>query len=492
MDDDDVSTVNSLKGKLFFRTISLALRNVLGIIFVFFQLDNLDQEALQDLEARLYAQVHHEQAVDEQIVAPDQLASSSQQSSRRFNRYWNDVTPKNSGNLVSKRVSYPETRQTNNSPPPKETVGIEKGPSPPKMIVPQASGSDHGEKGSELEVQNTESEKNVFAKPQKLPKSSKAKTPFANKVSKLERAKKLEQKKKKKEQLKAKRAKKKVETIVIETSDDNDDEVQVIPIPPPPCFTIDDSSSEEDKPNSRCPSPTSSVTSDDFIGQQDRSRLIEENQRADDVDLAELQDSLSSFQDALKPQETTAKTTPKDTEYVVTEPNFKAIDIYEESEQDIPDSVYQKGSKSETLEIRDSSSSLEEIPVDENVRKNKKFRKRRASSSNKESENQSTSDEDEGESNPMIPPYLVQGIAVEKCKEAKIRRKSQSSKHSGDIHSSDNEFINKITSIATGTIPEDSSDDEDEEEEPITARAIVEDILQKSSKKGENFNYVFL
>ncbi|KAL5292917.1 ZCCHC7 family protein [Megaselia abdita] len=455
------------------------------------ELDNLDQDALQDLEARLYAQVHHESSVAEDIQVSE---SSQHQARRRFNRYWNDANPFNSGNLVSKRLANPVQipRQAQNNLPPKEDVLLKKGPPPPEMIIPQASGNDHGQNGSTprnvdqetekpIEKTKDDKEKNVFVKPQsscKLPKvPPKVKAPFAKQSAKLERAKKLEQKKKRKEQLKAKKSKKNIETIVLETSDDNDDDVLEVPVPPPPCFTIDDSSSEEEKPNSRCPSPSSSVTSDDFIGQNDRSRLLEDS-RADDVELADLQDSLSSFQEAV-PAPPQLKD-PTEPEYRVTEPNFKAVDIYEESEQDIPDSIYQKGKKAEALEIGDSSSSLEEIPVNEDIRKTKKWRKRRASGSNKESEHQSTSDEEEGSS--LIPPYIVRGIAVEKCKEAKQRRKSQSSKLSGDINSSDNEFISKLTTIASGAIPEESSE---EEEESITARAIVEDVLKKAAPLPE-------
>lgn len=448
-------------------------------------MDNLDHEALQDLEARLYAQVHHEQSVDEEIALP----ATTHQATKRFNRYWNEANPfLNSGNLVSKRLANPEPRQASNNLPPKENVCVEKGPPPQEVIVPQASGNDHGQNGSSSQI-NVDKETSIFVKPQsssKLPKASKVKAPFAKQAGKLERAKKLEQKKKRKEQLKAKKAKKNIETIVLETSDDNDDVLEV-PVPPPPCFTIDDSS-EEDKPGSRCPSPSSSVTSDDFIGPNDRSRLVEES-RADDVELADLQDSLSSFHDFSTPPKESTPAKAVEAEYRVTEPNFKAIDIYEESEQDIPESIYQKGKKAtEPLEVRDSSSSLEEIPVDENVRKTKKLRKRRASGSNKESEHQSTSDEDEEEGSSLIPSYIVRGIAVEKCKEPKLRRKSQSSKLSGDINSSDNEFINKLTSIATGAIPEESSE---EEEENITARAIVEDVLKKSSGPGECFSHLY-
>lgn len=444
-------------------------------------MDNLDHDALQDLEARLYAQVHHESS-----VAVIQVSESQHQASKRFNRYWNDANPFiNSGNLVSKKLANQVPRQSQNNYPPKVNVLIEKGPSP-EVVVPQASGNDHGQNGSGSQTENVDKEKSVFVKPCKLPKPKvpKEKAPFAKQASKLERAKKLEQKKKRKEQLKAKKAERKnIETIVLETSDDNDDDVLEVPVPPPPCFTIDDSSSEAEveKPGSRCPSPSSSVTSDDFIGQNDRSRLLKDS-RADDVELANLQDSLSGFQEtALTPEavhEEPIISKPVEIEYRVTEPIFKAIDIYE-SELDTPDSIYQKGKKSvEPLEIRDSSSSLEEIPIDESVKKTKKWRKRRASGSNKESEHQSTGDEEED--NSLIPPYIVRGIAVEKCKEAKLRRRSQSSKLSvGDINSSDNEFINKLTTIAAGACPDSS---EDEEEENITARAIVEDVLKKSGE----------
>lgn len=441
---------------------------------------------MQDLEARLYAQVHHESSVAEENQFPE---SSQHQATKRFNRYWNETNPLNSGNLVSKKLSNPVRRQSQNNLPPKNVLIEKKGPPqpPPEVVVPQASGNDHGQNGSGPQLENVDKEKSVFVKPQsssKLPKVPKAKAPFAKQASKLERAKKLEQKKKRKEQLKAKKAKKNIETIVLETSDDNDDDVLEVPVPPPPCFTIDDSSSEAEieKPGSRCPSPASSVTSDDFIIKNDRSRLLEAS-RADDVELADLQDSLSSFQEAINTPEIRKEPTsskPVETEYRVTEPNFRAIDIYE-SEQDIPGSIYSKGKKPvETLEVRDSSSSLEEIPIDENVKRTKKWRKRRASGSNKESEHQSTGDEDD-EGSSLIPPYIVRGIAVEKCKEAKLRRKSQSSKLSGDINSSDNEFISKLTTIAAGANP-DSSDDDEEEEENITARDIVEDVLKKTGR----------
>ncbi|XP_059226294.1 uncharacterized protein LOC106092180 isoform X2 [Stomoxys calcitrans] len=409
--------------------------------------------------------------------------------------------------------------------------------------------------------------------------------PFFKQQQKLIKAKRLENKKHKSK--KAKTGTKKQNTIASDiidlvSSDDTDSsDVVVIPVPPPPTFTVDDSDDEgcdkdgkkkkTDSPvlqpeenaldsadvemttsssfikplqttqqgltacevgekrldnSSRCTSPCSIQSSDDFIGQNDKSRLLETSGMADDEDLLLLTSDMHSLLE--KPQHSGGKNmgaegceqkkldnivnylvksgsskiaTPSSSgaaakkDYRVEQSQFRALDVYE-SESDITDSVYSKGASKLTVirQIDTTSDELEDItsvPI-----RTKRLRKRRASSSNKGSDvnyentqfsSDSKSDSSSGAERTEIP-FISRGPAVER----KIRKVSRTlsisspasnkSPKSGATkgHMSDGDFIAKLNTLVQGQDDEKSAADSDDDENAPSAREIAEKIL------GEN------
>lgn len=413
--------------------------------------------------------------------------------------------------------------------------------------------------------------------------------PFFKQQQKLEKAKRVEDKKQKSKKAKsATKGKKALVSDVIEllSSDESDNsDVVVIPIPPPPTFIVDDSDEDEKikvelknssimqeenaldstdvqmtesssfiKPqstasqttpmivdscsdkrldnSSRCTSPCSIQSSDDFIGHIDRSRLLEAGSGiADDEDLLLLTTDVNSLLEApQKHTEIASKnlkeddqdnsrnksaddaeiandssefTTPKSSgvsykvDYRVEQPQFRALDVYE-SESDITDSVYSKGVPKTTV-IRHVDTSSDEIEdISSVTTRTKRLRKRRASSSNKGSDvnNENTlsssenSNDDDNGANRTAIPFISRGPAVER----RIRKNSRTlsacspapSKPSKSTvskgHMSDGDFIAKLNNLVQGQDEENEAEESDEAENAPSAREIAEKVLSENTE----------
>lgn len=424
---------------------------------------------------------------------------------------------------------------------------------------------------------------------------------FSRQQLKLEKAKQMEEKKKKSKKSKnsvaALRAAalKPVEIIDLDSDNDsNSSDVIVIPTAPLPTFTVDDSGDEEkttDKENitmqheenavdstdvelssttasfikpkevctqslisvdcddkrlensSRCTSPCSIQSSDDFIRSVDHVRLLSGGRTvADDEDLLELTSDaniLSIPSDISKQKEdqvclerntnqqqemqeenvqtsdTSQFTTPKalnvqSGDYRVDQSQFKALDVYE-SESDITDNVYSKGANKSTV-IRQIDSSCDDVEdISTFSHRTKRLRKRRASNSNKDSDPNnesvisSTENEDSEDDNRVLRtsvPYIAKGPAVEHYKSQNCSRslsacssylqRNKSSKVVAACgNTSDTEFLATLNSLAHGQDEEqetqklDESDISEAENVP-TAREMAEQILSHHNTKANN------
>ncbi|XP_037813498.1 uncharacterized protein LOC119604757 [Lucilia sericata] len=447
---------------------------------------------------------------------------------------------------------------------------------------------------------------NVNTKNQKIPANNNGKQgPFVKQQQKLQKAKRLESKKQKSKKAKnnaAALASKLKPTEIIDLDSDNESDssdVVMIPIPPPPTYTVDDSGDDDDedkekvavilqheenaldstdvqmsstsasfiKPqslaatesaekrlenSSRCTSPCSIQSSDDFIGQNDRSRLLAGTSgMADDEDLLLLTSDINSLLEApetVKPvvdndvnreeaenpldssveqiteenvetndslEFATPKTSKQQTrakDYRVDQGQFRALDVYE-SESDITDSVYSKGTSKATV-IRQIDSSSDEVE-DIGISRTKRLRKRRASSSNKESDpnNENSLSSSDNEDNEVAKqddnevlrtpiPFISRGLAVERYKPRKrsrtlstsspiIHKRKAAKTPVATGHMSDNEFINTLNNLVQGQEggEQDLEEEDDSETENIpTARDIAEKILAQHEQKEKSKN----
>ncbi|XP_055373575.1 uncharacterized protein LOC129606951 [Condylostylus longicornis] len=412
--------------------------------------------------------------------------------------------------------------------------------------------------------------------------ASKTKITMANqtKQKKLDSIRRIREKKAKSKSVrdKIKNEEKGIEVVLLDDSDvdDDNDDVICIPVSPPPLIAIDESDNESNnvdntedlkgnssiekdtignlssttftKPknkksssapasivrsneSSRCTSPCSVFSTDDFISQGEKSKLLKTSVvNDDDLTLAEtvdsfvsrqnksttiIEDELSNFKACNMPppldagpknQQQVCKKKKKKNDYLVKENDFRALDVYDESESDL--SVYSKGSlsskrqlnnKGETsalcLSTSSSSSSLSDSCQENIIQKVKRLRKRRVSS-NKESDKKDTESESENEINKTSTglPYISKGEAVESTK--KRRRASEPNLNIAiDVNSSDNEFISKLSKIVHKNkeekIPDSArnmenirneSDVSDDARECVTARKIAEDVIKKSQQ----------
>lgn len=535
------------------------------------EVDIENADDLNELEARLYSQVHHEPSggdynlsgtatYDEPPPPPVRQVTSTSVVNKSYDRtqgrYWNEKTN------FKKFADLPTTRprQQNLSPnvvqvnKEKQSTGnreinenpvetVDKTFQPPvknlsKLRVnPFASGNGLKSKGSST-IQRPRNKNTPIVDTNKFkrtePKNGNNninnKGPFTRQQNKLSNAIKYE---KKKQKSKAAKAKMKMNnpsgaTVDLIDSDDEDDDVIEVPLPPPKIVSLDSSSEDEKededlnksskeekgenqtqnfaKPevqpvkenSSRCTSPCS-VISDDFIGHTDRSRLLEESGCADDEDLLLLQVDVDSLLEA--PEKSTDKQ-PSDAsqqhiggefqkpDYVVTQNNFRAVDVYE-SESDMHESVYSKGSKTNKPSVvvnldKESSSSDDVVEIDI-TQKTKRLRKRRSSSTNKDV---ATDSEEELQERPRRSsevkltkvPHIAYGQAILNS----ITKESDL--HQAAINNSDNEFIANLNTLAQGESatlaePAGNESDKDEEEATITARAIAESVLNKVNKR---------
>ncbi|XP_075164634.1 zinc finger CCHC-type containing 7 [Haematobia irritans] len=611
------------------------------------EVDIENVEDLNELEARLYAQVHHYHEAGEtnaglltQMDGINENAErnvvvenpSDEERNVRFQkRYWihgeysatkqqlsrqsQQIT--NKGKIPTQHIdsgSPMETIQTDISDLGRkavcesEVISLEPDKSEPKLGLPNGANKNAQTRNSrEKNVQNltpksTNHKSNIKRNPVaewmkrngksnnpvvKVDINSKANSnqgPFFKQQQKLDKAKRWEDKKQKSKKAKVSAKKQNPVTasdiIDLLSSDESDNsDVVVIPVPPPPTFTVDDSdddgidnkkslptvlhqeeenaldstdvqmtaSSSFIKPqqmntqnltvseigdkrlenSSRCTSPCSIQSSDDFIGQHDRSRLLETSGMADDEDLLLLTTDVNSLLE--KPNEKSLEksilnkssaegvnrkgpsefTTPKTSsairkmDYRVEQTQFKALDVYD-SESDITDSVYSKGAtKSTVIRQIDSCSSDEVEDITSVTSRTKRLRKRRASSSNKGSDvnydnTQSSSgdtcnSEDEGDNSGAERtqiPFIARGVAVERKLRKNSRTLSTSSpatskpSRSGSSkgHMSDGDFIAKLNHLVQGQDDKNSIGDSDEADNAPSAREIAEKILGEREK----------
>lgn len=352
--------------------------------------------------------------------------------------------------------------------------------------------------------------------------------------------------------------------VIDEPLASDDDDVVIIPTEPPPLICIDDSDEGDDistvkstaheftspgtkstknhssiqaSSSSRCPSPASSIVSDDFIGHNDRRRIeldtfggipdqellsitindgivkINENGITSEIKSSEINDKVSISHDIApvfaEPASNRKRLNPfsKKKSYVVNENSFAAVDVYESESSDMPDTVYAKGKQ---LRQRNPSSSDSDVNlVEESPPKSKRLHKRKSSGSNKGSDynpGPTTSEEDDDDDDDGHDeitasqevrnslPFLVRGEALGKVKKLDKRKKKakqRTNSTKGD-KTSDEEFLSRLTSICNdGEAIGDEEVDEDLESsvEDVCAREIVQSVLQRRKKKlkvGDN------
>lgn len=416
--------------------------------------------------------------------------------------------------------------------------------------------------------QNNNSNNNANNKNSKNSSNNNKQGPFGKQQQKLQKAKRLEDKKQKSKKAKNNAAAianklKPTEIIDLDTENESDSsDVIVIPTEPPPTYTVEDSGDEDDKEkvttiiaqeenaldstdvqmsstsssfikpqqiskqtlansaeqrledSSRCTSPCSIQSSDDFIGQNDRSRLLAgASGMADDEDLLVLTNDMNSLLEVpdnkkqtddhdkdreneespldtsverVQPEENmetndslefatpkTSKQATRPRDYRVDQSQFRALDVYE-SESDITDSVYSKGANKSATVIRQIDTSSDEVEdIGICSQRTKRLRKRRASSSNKESdpnnENSASSSDnedhgDDEDDNKLLRtniPFIARGPAVERSKPRKrsrtlstcspiVQKRKAAKTLATGGHMSDNEFIATLNNLAQG------------------------------------------
>ncbi|KAH8257432.1 hypothetical protein KR038_009524, partial [Drosophila bunnanda] len=385
--------------------------------------------------------------------------------------------------------------------------------------------------------------------------------PFGKSNRKLEQMQRLAAKKEKSKQARANKKQRKqlnaapvefVDLAESEISDSSDDVVHV-PLPPVPVIDLDGSDTEQPSTSSAAASgaataaevyheenamdaadvrmslscitepvaavtgivppsmhsPCSSVmSSDDFIVQKDTSRLLAEQEKANDDDLLvltenaireaeiDLENQTNVLEETAADQDTNIQAQDTSSEYefippsrldeikqnyrVDDEQQFRALDVYE-SESDLTESgIYSKAKPKVTTTIirsldspSDSSASVEEV-VEPSVQKTKRLRKRSFSANNhshSESANnedgENGSDSDDGVHSTGVPG-IARGMAVERCKR-KIRR----------ISTRRNSEQNPRKEARTKKIMLSPSQEASSEEELPSAREIAERLLMQ-------------
>lgn len=329
--------------------------------------------------------------------------------------------------------------------------------------------------------------------------------------------------------------------IDIEKDGDDDDDVIILPVEAPPLICVDSSDDETraveehefTEPTAitdnrrkpiRCPSPSSSIQSaDDFIAQNDQRTFgFDTFGTLSDEDLCHVGETVENqIRDTNAPSDPDARATipnnndnalftpPKQMHkdktkaatklsYEVGANSFAAVDVYESESSDMPDSVYGKGGPRKRKNMSDSDTSSMESQT---IAKSKRLRKRKSSGSAKESDHihsddsssdlPDVDDDTDDDDEPNENSYLVRGEALGKIKNANNKKKSN--KTASDKRSED-DFINKLSSIVHGQNDSDENDEPDSPRgsaESVEARDIVETVLQrrtKKSKKNSNTN----
>lgn len=538
----------------------------------------IDGEDFNELEAKLYGQIHHD-AVDSTMADVNNTTQWDPQAQEK-QRMERVVTERSVIYRLAKSSQVPDTRywvhnnkciksvhQLKTTEKEKSADFSEKQPDSNKPVSAEHQSHKNQVKIKIPERNNTEDNNlrinpaavvlnsKPFQKNRKqknIPSAVSRSGPFTQQENKLQKAILVQAKKLKSKNVRNKKKKQqqRVETIVLDSSSDeksgsnsSDDDVVLIPSKPPPLITLSDSDNEGSKiqleeenaldasdvvvnsktkqpdftkPNdkcnnftpdvpektadpisSRCTSPCSVLSSDDFIGQNDRCRLLEDNCMADDQDLVLLtadvsnlvppkrnQNSLtegrdaarydSSSEDVMCTAEFTAPLTnsianaqtdcsssKKEQNYRVEKTDFRALDVYE-SESDITDSVYSKGTGHSRTIVNAIYSSSEADDVQKTVvnQKAKRFCKRRTSSSNRGSDvhiNEESTDDDLDDGVTKTPiPFILRGSAVERCNKKlrnlllSTRRSSVGAAGNTGGNMSDNEFIATLNSLVQG------------------------------------------
>lgn len=337
--------------------------------------------------------------------------------------------------------------------------------------------------------------------------------------------------------------------------DDDDDDVIILPTQAPPLICVDSSDDETTptkehaftEPNAvaddrrkqtRCTSPSSSIQSaDDFMEKNDQRNFgFETFGTMSDDDLRavgetvdnDLRKTTQSNNDNGKCTVATENdnaifTPPKQMQkdkskggakksYEVGANSFSAVDVYESESSDMPDTIYSKGMLTKRKLVADSDSSIESIPIS----KSKRLRKRKSSGSAKESDKHSadsssdllddddddddSSDDNAGNLNDGDQQsYLVRGEALGKIKNINKKKKDSNKMNRNAIERrSQDDFINKLSSIVYDQSKSDDNENENENDneddaenqnetsaESVAARDIVESVLQRRTKKSK-------
>ncbi|KAH8379747.1 hypothetical protein KR009_006900, partial [Drosophila setifemur] len=386
--------------------------------------------------------------------------------------------------------------------------------------------------------------------------------PFGKANRKLEQMQKLAAKKQKSKLAQVNKKQRKQQSVPVEFVDldestntsDDDDEVIHVPLPPVPIIDLDTSDGEQESGSPQVyheenamdatdvklslslvadavgqdtgavtmlipqslQSPCSSVlSSDDFIVQQDTSRLQADREKADDEDLLVLTEN--AIREALDvdnqegegqgekaPADSVQETDPAaDTSseyefvppsrleeikknYRVDDQQFRALDVYE-SESDLTESgIYSKAkSKAPPTIIRSvdspsGSSSVEEVQ-DSCVQKTKRLRKRSYSINNhSQSEGNNENEMDDSESDDGVHstgvPGIARGMAVERCKR-KIRRISTRRS------SEDTQKKGARNQKPKPSASQEASSESASEDELPSAREIAERLLRQEQEQ---------
>lgn len=331
-----------------------------------------------------------------------------------------------------------------------------------------------------------------------------------------------------------------VNTSIIDVDvDDADDDVIILPTEAPPLVYIESSDDEtspanaqeheftepnavsENRRRPRCASPSSSIQSaDDFIVQNEQRAFgFDTFGTLSDEDLCHVGETVENQLQNKKTGTSKRAAIPIDNDnaiftppkqihkdktkpiakksYEVAANSFTAVDVYESESSDMPDTIYAKGGQNKRKNISDSdTSSVDSISIVKS--KAKRLRKRKSSGGAKESDQVHTDDsssdlpeeedddETEGDEEPNENSYLVRGEALGKVKNINNRKKAN--KNVNEKRSED-DFINKLSSIVNGQNESDDNDDADSPRETsaesVEARDIVQAVLQRRTKKSK-------
>lgn len=551
-----------------------------------------DSDELNELEAHLYAQIHHEPVeagssfpckTEEQdgthvpVTEMSTNAANKSGGDKTLDRYWGRVQQpaqplqlKNEINEVSNRnhgVSE-EGEQTTAAKQNKDSATTNRRTKKNFDKFTDRFKSQN-QVGVRANIQLNPGSKKHYHQYQHKPKhepgpNMRKDGPFAKQIQKLDKAMRIEAKRQKSIIAKSKMKNQIMlrETVLVESTEGSDDDVIAVPVPPPPMYVIDDSDEESKyekikveivellspeetnqealdeasssnnarrqlpprQNDSRCVSPSSIVSSDDFIGHNDRCSLKKTSAMADDEDLIMLTADFDSLMEAPEGR-AAAQYNPtlnekrvelivkiQDTEVATSSGakhrTSKHIQLADFQGEDESESEADEGNQSQkNTVIRSVSSSSSDDDNDNGMQRTETALRKKTKRLNKEplSGNRKTIRNTDPVSNHAVEnfedasavPFIAPGPAMERCK-TKSLSESQSVKRNtrrastGDNRCTnlmaDNEFIATINTLARGdcnAIEEhenENSDLSDNDEAP-SARTIAEQVLKAQQKK---------